>query len=40
VNKNLPPPYTVPFQDAGSSYTVAQKDIYKLSFLGGFRFKF
>lgn len=40
VNANLPPGYTIPFQDAGSNYTVAQKDIYKLSFLGGFRYKF
>lgn len=40
VNKNLPSGYTIPFQDAGSNYTVAQKDIYKLSFLGGIRFKF
>lgn len=40
VNKNLPPGYTIPFQDAGSNYTVAQKDIYKLSFLGGIRYKF
>ena len=39
VNKGLPSGYTVPFQDAGSNYTVAQKDIYKLSFLGGVRFK-
>ena len=40
VNANLPPGYTVPFQDAGSNYTVAQKDIYRLGFLGGFRYKF
>ena len=40
VNANLPPGYTIPFQDAGSNYTVAQKDIYKITFLGGFRYKF
>ena len=40
INANLPPGYTVPFQDAGSNYTVAEKDIYKLSFLGGIRYKF
>jgi TonB-dependent receptor len=40
VNANLPPGYSIPFQDAGSDYTVAQKDIYKVSFLGGIRFKF
>jgi hypothetical protein len=39
VNANLPSGYTVPFQDAGSNYTVAQKDYYRLSFLAGFRFK-
>jgi TonB-dependent receptor len=39
VNANLPPGYTVPFQDAGSNYTVAQKDYYRLSFLAGFRYK-
>ncbi len=40
VNSNLPSGYTVPFQDAGSNYTVAQKDYYRLSFLAGFRYKF
>jgi len=40
VNAGLLPGYTVPFQDAGSSYTVAQKDYYRLSFLAGFRYKF
>jgi outer membrane receptor protein involved in Fe transport len=40
VNAGLPSGYTVPFQDAGSNYTVAQKDFYRLSFLGGFRYKF
>jgi outer membrane receptor protein involved in Fe transport len=40
VNASLPGGYTVPFQDAGSNYTVAQKDLYRLSFLGGFRYKF
>jgi outer membrane receptor protein involved in Fe transport len=40
VNSTLPSGYTVPFQDAGSNYTVAQKDIYKISYLGGIRFKF
>jgi TonB-dependent receptor len=40
VNANLPPGYNIPFQDAGSDYTVAQKDIYKVSYLGGIRFKF
>ncbi len=40
VNANLPSGYTVPFQDAGSNYTVAQKDYYRLSFLAGFRYKF
>lgn len=32
--------YSIPFQDAGSNYTVVQRDIYKLSFLAGFRYKF
>jgi outer membrane receptor protein involved in Fe transport len=40
VNANFHGGYTIPFQDAGSNYTVAEKDIYKLSFLGGFRYKF
>jgi outer membrane receptor protein involved in Fe transport len=40
VNANLPPGYQIPFQDAGSNYTVAEKDIYHLSFLAGFRYKF
>jgi outer membrane receptor protein involved in Fe transport len=40
VNKNFSGGYSIPFQDAGSNYTVAQRDIYKLSFLGGFRYKF
>jgi TonB-dependent receptor len=40
VNANLPSGYTIPFQDAGSNYTVAQKDLYKVSYLGGIRFKF
>jgi TonB-dependent receptor len=41
VNKNYGTTgYNVPFQDSGSNYTVAQKDIYKLSFLAGVRFKF
>jgi TonB-dependent receptor len=40
VNANLPPGYTIPFQDAGSNYTVAEKDIYKLSYLAGVRYKF
>lgn len=40
VNANLPTGYTVPFQDKGSNYTVAQKDYYRLSFLAGFRYKF
>lgn len=40
VNKNFPAGYTIPYQVAGSNYTVAQKDIYKLSFLGGIRYKF
>jgi outer membrane receptor protein involved in Fe transport len=40
VNAGLPSGYTVPFQDAGSNYTVAQKDYYRLSFLTGFRYKF
>jgi outer membrane receptor protein involved in Fe transport len=40
VNAGLPSGYTVPFQDAGSNYTVAQKDYYRLSFLAGFRYKF
>ena len=39
VNKNFIG-YKIPYQDAGSNYTVAQKDIYKLSFLGGIRYKF
>jgi hypothetical protein len=32
--------YTIPFQDAGSKYTVVQQDLYKLNFLAGFRYKF
>jgi len=32
--------YSIPFQDPGSHYTVVQRDIYKLSFLAGFRYKF
>ncbi len=40
VNTNFQGGYKIPFQDAGSNYTVAQRDIYKMSFLGGFRFKF
>ena len=40
VNANLPDGYQIPFQDAGKNYTVAEKDIYKLSFQGGIRFKF
>ncbi|HXB08459.1 MAG TPA: TonB-dependent receptor [Puia sp.] len=40
VNSTLPSGYTVPFQDAGSKYTVAQRDIYKVSYMGGLRFKF
>ena len=40
VNSILPQPYSLPFQDAGSNYTVAQKDFYKLSFLAGIRYKF
>lgn len=32
--------YTIPFQDAGSNYTVVQRDVYKLNFLAGFRYKF
>jgi len=39
VNANFHGGYKIPFQDAGSNYTVAQRDIYKLSFLGGVRFK-
>jgi outer membrane receptor protein involved in Fe transport len=40
VNTNFHGGYSIPFQDAGSNYTVAEKDIYKLSFLAGFRYKF
>jgi TonB-dependent receptor len=40
VNAHLPIGYTIPFQDAGSNYTVAEKDIYKLSYLVGIRYKF
>ncbi|HEY4286546.1 MAG TPA: TonB-dependent receptor [Puia sp.] len=40
VNANLPPGYNVPFQDKGSNYTVAEKDLYRLSVLGGIRYKF
>jgi hypothetical protein len=40
VNTITPKGYTIPFQDAGSNYTVAQRDIYKISFLGGIRYKF
>jgi outer membrane receptor protein involved in Fe transport len=32
--------YSIPFQDPGSNYTVTQREIYKLSFLAGFRYKF
>ena len=32
--------YTLPYQDAGSNYTVTQRDLYRLNFLAGFRFKF
>ncbi|HTI89689.1 MAG TPA: TonB-dependent receptor [Puia sp.] len=32
--------YAIPFQDARSSYTTVQRDIYKLNFLAGFRYKF
>jgi TonB-dependent receptor len=40
VNAHLPTGYTIPFQDAGSNYTVAEKDIYHLSYLAGIRYKF
>jgi len=40
VNGNFPGGYTLPFQDKGSNYTVAQRDIYKANFLGGIRYKF
>jgi outer membrane receptor protein involved in Fe transport len=40
VNQNFSGGYSIPYQDAGSNYTVAQRDTYKLSFLGGLRFKF
>lgn len=40
VNANLPPGYTIPFQDAGSNYTVAEKDYFRLSYLAGVRYKF
>jgi hypothetical protein len=40
VNSNFHGTYFIPFQDAGSNYTVTQKDMFKLSFLGGFHFKF
>jgi TonB-dependent receptor len=40
VNAHLPTGYTIPFQDAGSNYTVAEKDIYKLGYLAGVRYKF
>jgi len=39
VNATMPPGYTIPFQD-NSSHTIAQWDIYKISYLGGLRFKF
>ncbi len=39
VDKNFSG-YVIPYQVAGSNYTLAQKDIYKLSFLGGIRYKF
>ncbi|WP_431217671.1 TonB-dependent receptor domain-containing protein [Puia sp. P3] len=32
--------YSIPFQDAGSNYTVVQRDTYQLNFLAGFRYKF
>ncbi|TDW99601.1 TonB-dependent receptor [Dinghuibacter silviterrae] len=32
--------YSIPFQDSGSNYTVAEKDMYKISYLGGLRYKF
>jgi hypothetical protein len=32
--------YQIPFQDAGSNYTTVQREIFRTSFLGGFRYKF
>jgi TonB-dependent receptor len=40
VNSNFHGGYTIPFQDPGSNYTVAQRDMYKINFLAGIRFKF
>jgi len=39
-NGNFSGGYTLPFQDAGSSYTITQRDIYRINFLAGFRYKF
>lgn len=32
--------YSIPYQDPGSHYTVVQREIYKTTFLAGFRYKF
>jgi hypothetical protein len=39
-NGNFTGGYSLPFQDAGSSYTITQRDIYRVNFLAGFRYKF
>lgn len=39
VNATMPSGYTIPFQD-NSNRTIAQWDIYKISYLGGLRYKF
>ena len=40
INQQFSGGYKIPFQKAGADYTIVQNDIYKLSFLGGFRYKF
>jgi hypothetical protein len=40
VNENFHGGYSIPFQKPGTNYTIAQRDIYKLSFLVGVRYIF
>lgn len=39
INQQFSGGYTIPFQ-SGNDYTIVQRDMYKLGFLGGFRYKF
>lgn len=39
VNQQFSGGYKIPFQNGGD-YTIVQRDLYKINFLGGFRFKF